>query len=150
MPKVTKRYQKPKVIRHDRPRWAINPPAFQRALEQLEITLPVKVIRTFRQDQYGHCQPMRDDSGVPYFCITARKTLNKEDAVKVLLHELRHAWQFEKECYDKNLPASKVTEVWNSRVGRKAGPYWDRPYEVDAREAEKRYREFLDIVVELP
>lgn len=150
MPRVTMRPQRAKKLDRNRPRWAINPGPFQKALEELGITLPVKVRRTFHRTQYGHCQPKWDDSGVPYFCITARKTLTRESAVKVLLHELRHAWQYENECYNKNLPVSEVVKVWNSRIGKEAGPYWDRAYEVDAREAEKRYKEFLDIVVELP
>ena len=125
--------------------WELNPTGFEAALEALGIEWKVVVRRTDarRSGNHGHCRPIFTD-GEWVHNITAYKYADHEYAVKVLLHELRHAWQFER-LHERNPDIHLYTawRMWDATQG----PYWTQPVEVDARKAEERYPEFMDMVV---
>lgn len=79
--------------------------------------------------------------------ITVDKSLSPYDAVKVLLHELRHAWQAEQAIYEAVANGGNAVLAWRYYEGRE-GSYQEREMERDARNAEKRANEFLDLTRE--
>jgi len=124
--------------------WAINPEGLERALNKLGIYWNVKITRTSREGRGGHAS-VRNINGkyVHYICIN--KYLDHEGAVRLILHELRHAYQLEtvgNDCDSYNELLSK----WNDHKGF-VGKYWSQPFEIEARLAERRFPDFMDIVI---
>jgi hypothetical protein len=126
-------------------KWEVNEDTWKKNLRELGIENPqnVRVFRTSRIGEHGHCSP-RMKNNVRMFHITTNKFLNKEEATKVLLHELRHVWQFQQIEKEVGSDRSAVTTAWNKKCREES--YLNRPIEIDARRAEKRWREFPDLV----
>jgi len=125
-------------------RWEVEPEAIKKACRELGIDNPqnIKIRRTSHSRRGGCCQP-RKVSGIWYYYITANKHCDHYDAVRILLHELRHVWQHQQ--HRKNTSSDEeCRKKWNFNANRNT--YLNRPLEIDARRAEKRTPEFMDIV----
>lgn len=130
------------------PRWEINPAGLKRALRELEIDWPVSIRRTSSIEALGgHRLKSRNGEVIRKHFITVDKSLSPYDAVKVLLHELRHAWQAEQAIYEAVANGGNAVLAWRYYEGRE-GSYQEREMERDARNAEKRANEFLDLTRE--
>lgn len=127
------------------PRWEINPTGLKRALRELEIGWPVSIRRTDARGVLGtHRLKSRKGEAIRKHYISVNKHLSPEDAVRVLLHELRHAWQAEQAIYKAAANGTNTALAWRYYEGRE-GSYAEREMERDARAAEKRVNEFLDL-----
>jgi hypothetical protein len=127
------------------PRWEINPAGLKRALRELEIDWPVSIRRTDARGVLGrHRLKSRNGEVIRKHYISVNKHLSPEDAVRVLLHELRHAWQAEEAVYKAVANGDNAVLAWSYYEGRE-GSYREREMERDARNAEKRAGEFLDL-----
>ncbi len=78
-------------------------------------------------------------------------TQTKEEITKTLCHELRHCWQFEKRLLKNTFDGHNK---WRGKKYKKvnAQKEWDAyeqlPWEIDAREYESKYIDFIHLVKE--
>jgi hypothetical protein len=128
-------------------RWELNHDYLvESVLPALDVKWPVHIRRTSCLTQTGgHTIKLVDEE--PHHYITADKMADHSEAVKIILHELRHAWQVER--FREHYPDVSWKELYDKwdHSSWTAGPYEHRKIEVDARKAEQRYTQFLPVVV---
>lgn len=130
-------------------RWELDCDGLKAACKVLGIDNPqnIRVARTSHARRGGCCRPKKI-KGVWEYHITAEKHYGHYDAVRILLHELRHVWQHQQHLKNSSSEEEAFMK-WRlnaRRGGSSHKAYLNRPIEIDARRAERRVHEFMDIV----
>jgi len=145
--KVTKETAKVKAKKKVPLRWELDPEGLQDSLDRLGINWPVKISRTSCRTNGGkHYTRLNYSAGQITHMITVNKFNDLENAVKTLLHELRHAWQAENAAKGITNPMEAKRKCNQKVYSERHIEYWYRPSEIDAREAEKEFPYHMNMV----